>query len=209
MRKVFYQLGRILIMLLIIPFICGCAVRFQKRLPQDVKTIQQLNEELEEMNRTMALLRQQLRKEIARGDVTVTEQDRGIVVTFVAEVLFNSGKAKIKDEGLQSLNKVASVLKNVDNNISIEGHTDNVPIKYSGWKSNWELSSARALSVLHYLVNKKGLSPQRVSATGCGEYRPIASNETAKGRQQNRRVEIIVKPHLVKSGGGSAQQKVK
>lgn len=209
MRKVFYQLGRILIVLLIIPFICGCAVRFQKRLPQDVEKIQQLNEELEEMNRTMALLRQQLRKEIARGDVTVKQQDRGIVVTFIAEVLFDSGKAKIKEEGLQSLNKVASVLKNVDNDISIEGHTDNVPIKYSGWKSNWELSTARALSVLHYLVNKKGLNPQRVSATGCGEYRPIANNRTAKGRQKNRRVEIIIKPHLVRSGGGSAQQKVK
>ncbi len=209
MRKGFYQLGRILIMLLIIPFICGCAVKFQKRLPQDVEKIQELNKELEEMNRTMALLRQQLRKEIARGDVTVKQQDRGIVVTFVAEVLFDSGKAKIKERGLQSLDKVASVLKNVDNDISIEGHTDNVPIKYSGWKSNWELSTARALSVLHYLVNKEGLNPQRVSATGCGEYRPIATNKTAKGKQKNRRVEIIIKPHLLGSGGGSAQPKVK
>lgn len=209
MRGVFYQLGRVLMVLLVISFVCGCAIKFQKRLPQDVERIQELSDELEEMNRTMALLQQRLKKEIAEGDITVRQQDRGIVVTFVAEILFDSGKTKIKKEGLQALDKVASVIKNVDNDISVEGHTDNVPIKYSGWKSNWELSSARALSVLHYLVNKKGLDPEKVSATGCGEYRPVASNETPEGRQKNRRVEIIIRPRLARSVEGAAQQKVK
>jgi chemotaxis protein MotB len=98
------------------------------------------------------------------------------------------------------LSKVASVLKTTvsDLNVGIEGHTDNVPIKHSGWKSNWELSSARALSVVHYLEDQEGIDPKRLSATGYGEFHPVASNETVSGRQENRRVEIVILPKIVK-----------
>jgi chemotaxis protein MotB len=107
------------------------------------------------------------------------------------------------------LDKVSAVLK--DNmaqfNIGIEGHTDNIPIKHSNWKSNWELSTARALSVLHYLEKNQGISPERLSAIGYGEYRPVASNETNEGRKQNRRVEIVILPNVTKvkndSGAGA------
>ena len=85
-----------------------------------------------------------------------------------------------------------------DFNIGIEGYTDDVPIKYSGWKSNWELSTARSLSVLHFLVNEKGISPERLSAIGFGEYRPVASNDTKEGRKLNRRVEIVIQPKISK-----------
>ncbi|PIQ87934.1 MAG: hypothetical protein COV73_01520 [Candidatus Omnitrophica bacterium CG11_big_fil_rev_8_21_14_0_20_43_6] len=85
----------------------------------------------------------------------------------------------------------------------MEGHTDNVPISKSGWKSNWELSTARALSVLHYLAGEQGVSPERLSAIGYGEYRPLASNETADGRKQNRRVEIVILPNITKVKGDS------
>ncbi|MFH1782408.1 MAG: OmpA family protein, partial [Candidatus Omnitrophota bacterium] len=78
--------------------------------------------------------------------------------------------------------------------IGIEGHTDNEPIKYSGWKSNWELSTARATSVLHYIVDERGIAPERVSATGHGEFKPVSSNDTEDGKRQNRRVEIVVLP---------------
>jgi len=88
-------------------------------------------------------------------------------------------------------------------NIGIEGHTDNVPIKHSGWKSNWELATARALSVLHYLENEQGISGERLSAIGYGEYRPVASNETKDGRKQNRRVEIVILPNVTKVKGSS------
>ncbi|MBI4226988.1 MAG: flagellar motor protein MotB, partial [Candidatus Omnitrophica bacterium] len=87
----------------------------------------------------------------------------------------------------------------------IEGHTDNEPIKASGWKSNWELSTARATSVLHYLVDNKGVSPERVSAIGYGEYRPVISNATAEGRQQNRRVEVVVLPQAARSRDTAGQ----
>jgi chemotaxis protein MotB len=126
--------------------------------------------------------------------------------------LYDSGKAKLRSEAYPILDKVARILtENVpEHNIGIEGHTDNEPIKYSGWKSNWELSTGRALSVLHYLVDEKGISPHRVSAIGYGEYRPVASNETKEGRQMNRRVEIVILPRVTKVKGMiSAEPEVK
>ena len=86
-----------------------------------------------------------------------------------------------------------------DLNVGIEGHTDNRPIKKSGWKSNWELSTARALSVLHYLSEKSVAEP-RLAAIGYGEYKPVASNDTKEGRQKNRRVEIVILPKIEKTG---------
>ena len=93
-----------------------------------------------------------------------------------------------------------------DLNIGIEGHTDNEPIEYSGWKSNWELSTARALSVLHYLADQEGIAPQRLSAVGYGEYKPVASNDTKEGRRLNRRVEIVILPKITKVDSLKAKQ---
>ena len=128
-------------------------------------------------------------------------QDKGLVVTFVSEVLFDSGKAKLRSDSLSKLNKVAGVLNTTvaDLNIGIEGHTDNEPIKKSGWKSNWELSTARALSVLHHL-SEQNVNEPRMSAIGYGEYRPVAPNDSKDGRQKNRRVEIVILPKTVKEG---------
>jgi len=127
--------------------------------------------------------------------------ERGLVITVVGDVLFDSGKAKVRQEAMPILDKVNNVLKNnvPKLDIGIEGHTDNEPIKASGWRSNWELSTARALSVLHYLVDEKGILPARISAIGYGEYRPVASNDTREGRRLNRRVEIVILPDLTKS----------
>jgi len=115
-------------------------------------------------------------------------------------VLFDSGKAKIRSEAHNVLDKVTKVIneKASDRNLAIEGYTDNEPIKKSGWKSNWELSTARATSVLHYL-EERGIEPKKLQATGYGEYRPVASNDTVEGRQKNRRVEIIILPKMSKA----------
>ncbi|PIP18961.1 MAG: hypothetical protein COX41_05460, partial [Candidatus Omnitrophica bacterium CG23_combo_of_CG06-09_8_20_14_all_41_10] len=95
--------------------------------------------------------------------------------------------------------KVAEVLNRdvPDSQVAVEGHTDNDPIKYSGWKSNWELSSGRALAVLHYLVDECKVEPQRLSANGYGEYHPVAPNDTPQNKQKNRRVEIVILPSKV------------
>lgn len=180
--------------------LAGCTFIFQKGRRSDVQKIEELSRQLDELNQTKRLLEDRLGQEIQDKQVRLQMMEKGLVITVVGDLLFDSGKAKIRPEAHPLLDKVARVLKeNVPQlDVGIEGHTDNQPIKYSGWKSNWELSSARALSVLHYLVNTKGISPDRLSAIGYGEYRPVASNNTRDGRQLNRRVEIVILPQLTK-----------
>jgi len=200
---------RALSTILVLAFVLsGCAVGFYKRSPNDMKKIEDLSAEVERLK----LLRTQDRRELdaakaelekrLRGEagVSVGMDERGLVVTFISEVLFDSGKAQIKTGAHEVLDKVAKVIndKVADKNIAIEGHTDNEPIKKSGWKSNWELSTARATSVLHYLESK-GTAPNRMQATGYGEYRPVDSNDTKEGMQKNRRVEIIILPKMSKA----------
>ena len=197
------------VLLLAVAFaISGCAIGFYKRSPNDIKKIEDLKGEVERLK----LLRDQENKELEstkaelekrlRGEkgVSVEMNERGLVVTFLAEVLFDSGKAKVRPEANDVLGKVANVIneKASARNIAVEGHTDNEPIKRSGWKSNWELSTARATSVLHYL-EEKGIDPKKLQATGYGEYHPVASNDTVEGRQKNRRVEIIILPKMSKA----------
>ena len=179
----------------------GCTIIFQKGRKTDFEKITKLKSELSELERAKAELEDRLKKEIGDKQVKVQMEDRGLVITFVAEVLFDSGKDKLRADALEKLNKISGVLNTTvkDLSIGIDGHTDNVPIKHSGWKSNWELSTARAVSVLHYLFDEQGLAPQRLSATGYGEYRPVASNDTKEGRQQNRRVEIVILPKTMKA----------
>ncbi len=183
----------------------GCTFIFQKGRRSDVEKIEQLSQQLDELSAAKNLLEQRLAQEIKDKQVSLKMMEKGLVITFVADVLFDSGKAKIRGENSQVLDKVAAVLQtNVpDLSIGIEGHTDNQPIKHSGWKSNWELSTARALSVLHYLVDNKNISPERVSAIGYGEFRPVATNDTAIGRSENRRVEIVILPRVTKDEGKS------
>lgn len=193
------KVSQLLLTVLLVGTLTGCSIVLQRRHPSDVQRIQELKEEARALAQAKRLLEDRLKKEIGEEKVRLELAERGLVITFVAEVLFDSGKAKIRKDAYPILDKVASVLikELKDRNVGIEGHTDNEPIKYSGWKSNWELSTARATSVLHYLVDEKRVSPERVSATGYGEYRPVASNDTAEGRQKNRRVEIVVMPKRI------------
>jgi len=185
--------------------LAGCTFIFQAGRRSDAQKIQELSAQLDELARSKGLLEQKLGSEIDDKQIKLQMMEKGLVITVVGDLLFDSGKAKIRPEAFDLLTKVSTVLR--DNmaqfNVGIEGHTDNVPIKQSGWKSNWELSTARALSVLHYLANEQGISPERLSAIGYGEYRPLASNETKDGRKQNRRVEIVILPNITKVKGGS------
>jgi chemotaxis protein MotB len=192
--------------LCVIVFVCvalsGCTLVFQKGRRSDVERISQLKSKLTDLERAKADLENRLSKEIEDKEVKVQMLEKGLVITFVSEVLFDSGKAELREDSFGKLEKVASVLKTTvsDLNVGIEGHTDNVPIKYSGWKSNWELSANRALSVLHYLEDKEHIDPKRLSATGYGEFRPVESNATKEGKQKNRRVEIVILPKAEKTG---------
>lgn len=186
--------------------VSGCSIILQKRSPKDLNKIDNLSAELKrakaaerELLKAKEELEQQLKREIEEKQISLEIVNKGLVITFVAEVLFDSGKAQIRKGAYPVLNKVADVLNNrvANRNVAVEGHTDNQPIQRSNWKSNWELSTARSVSVLHYLVDEKDVKPERLSAVGYGEFRPIASNETTTGRQQNRRVEITILPEKI------------
>lgn len=182
-------------------FLSGCTFIFQKGRRSDVQKIQELSQQLSELEQARRLLENRLSREIQDKEVRLEMMDKGLVITFLADILFDSGKAKIRSEAYPALDKVARVLnENVPQlNIGVEGHTDDQPIKFSGWKSNWELSSERALSVLHYLAEEKGISPQRLSAMAYGQYHPVSSNDTSDERQLNRRVEIVILPQITKT----------
>ena len=178
----------------------GCTVIFQKGRRADVERISKLKSDLTELERAKQELESRLKNEINDKEVKVEMLARGLVITFVAEVLFDSGKAQLRKDAFPKLDKVAGVLNTTvaDLNVGVEGYTDNEPIRKSGWKSNWELSSARALSVLHYL-SQKNVSEPRLAAIGYGEFKPVALNTTKEGRQKNRRVEIVILPKTEKT----------
>ena len=186
----------------------GCTIILQKGRRTDIEKITKMKNDLTELERAKEELERRLQDEINNKQVKVEMQGKGLVITFVSEVLFDSGKAKLRKDSYPKLDKVADVLNTtvLDLNVGIEGHTDNKPIKRSGWKSNWELSTARALSVLHYLSDKSVAEP-RLAAIGYGEYKPVTSNDTKEGRQANRRVEIVILPKTeTKNADASADQ---
>jgi chemotaxis protein MotB len=180
----------------------GCTTLSRKRtLEQENERLKEQVAELEaqknaDLQRALKDLTAGLKDELANYKAKLEMTEKGLVITFLAEVFFDSGKDMIRSQGKASLEKVAAVLnKDVpDSNVAIEGYTDSDPIKYSGWKSNWELSSARALAVLHYFVDEGAVNPERLSAVAYGEYHPVASNDTKEGKQKNRRVEIVILP---------------
>jgi len=174
--------------------------QLQKEKTKEVKQVyEQKEKELSELERAKRELEESLKKEIGEYKAKLQMTERGLVITFVSEIFFDSGKDKVKEDGKTTLDKVAEVLnRDVPNSgVAVEGHTDNDPIKYSGWKSNWELSSARALAVLHYLVDECKVKPQRLSANVYGEFHPVAPNDSAQNKQKNRRVEIVILPSKV------------
>ena len=177
--------------------------RIAQLLKEKTKEVQKVYEEkdkeLSELERAKRELEESLKKEIGEYKAKLQMTERGLVITFLSEVFFDSGKDIIKADGKLSLDKVAEVLNRdvPDSQVAVEGHSDNDPIKYSGWKSNWELSSGRALAVLHYLVDECKVEPQRLSANGYGEYHPVAPNDTPQNKQKNRRVEIVILPSKV------------
>ena len=200
----------ILVMVIAITMISsGCAVNFYKQNPRTSTKIKQLQSEIsdleaqraaerENFEETKRLLEDKLRTQISDESVSLRIGDTGLVIILSDDVLFDSGKSELKAKSHPILDKVAKIIsqKVADKNIGVTGHTDNVPIVHSGWKSNWELSTARSTNVLHYMV-EAGVSPDKLSATGYGEHRPIATNSTSEGRSKNRRVEIVILPEFV------------
>ena len=154
--------------------------------------------EVAHLKETYENLMKEMKEEIDKGEIKITQAVDRLSVNMVEKILFDSGKAEVKPGGLKILNRVGTILKGVtDKQVRIEGHTDNVKIGTrikEKYPTNWELSTARATNVVRYLQDNIGIDPKLLFAAGYSEHRPVASNETIEGRAQNRRMEIVLLP---------------
>jgi chemotaxis protein MotB len=155
-------------------------------------------EEIRRLTGVHADLTKSLQAEIAKGDIKIQQMRDRLTINMVDRVLFDSGQAQVKTAGLKVLKQVSDILRNVaDKQIRIEGHTDNVPIGVKlkeRFPTNWELSTARATSVVRYLIEEGGVNRTALSAMGYADTRPVAGNETEEGKAANRRIEIVLYP---------------
>jgi chemotaxis protein MotB len=145
---------------------------------------------------SMGTIRQRLSRSLSAaldaGRLTLVDGRDGLVVRLRDAAFFESASAEIRDEVMPDLEAVARTLKDLNNEVRIEGHTDSLPIRSSVYRSNWELSAARAAGVLTFFVDISGLEEGRMSVAGYGSQRPLAGNDSPEGRSQNRRVDIVV-----------------
>ena len=155
-------------------------------------------EEIQRLTAAQAQLTASLQDEINKGTITIQQVRDRLTINMVEKVLFDSGRAQIKPDGLTVLKQVGDVLKDVaDKQIRIEGHTDNVPIGTKlrdKFETNWELSTARATNVVRYLIEEGGVERGVISAAGYADTKPVAANDSEDGKSSNRRIEIILYP---------------
>ncbi len=189
---------------------CGELKRLRKenqQLNENVAMLQQENSDLasradqyeSELNR-LESSRRNLEAKLSGTGATVRIKDGTVAVSLPGSVLFDSGQATLRPQSKATLKKIAGILKSdVPNEmVRIEGHTDDDPIvkQKDKYKSNWELSAARAAAVLHYMVDECRISPTRVYIAGFGQHQPVADNRSRNGKAKNRRVEFVVVPRV-------------
>lgn len=168
------------------------------RFKGDIANLQKARvEEVQKTSNTYEEMLEKMKNEISQGQVTISELKGKLTVNMVDAILFDSGKAEVKQAGLGVLQKVIDILKTVkEKAIRIEGHTDNVQISGAltrKYPTNWELSAARAVNVTRYL-QQQGIDPGVLSAVAYGEFHPVAGNDKEEGKARNRRIEIILVP---------------
>lgn len=139
-----------------------------------------------------ARLASELSDALKHGRVAIRADARGLIVSLSDDAAFGTGSAELSPDARPLLGRLAAVLAGKPNDIRVEGHTDNVPIRTDRYASNWELSTARANAVVTYFVETAGFDPARLSANGYGEFHPRAPNDTADSRGRNRRVDIVI-----------------
>ncbi|MGF7535749.1 flagellar motor protein MotB [Bacillus mexicanus] len=182
--------------------------RGQAATSEEQKTMESVSEQ-SSLRKVKEKIDEEAGKQGVSGEIQTKLTDEGLKIVLTDDILFNSGSATLKDEKSTAIiGNIGLILSTINNPVTIDGHTDNIPISNSQYPSNWELSAARSLSVLREMVNfTPKLDPTRFSASGYGEYRPVADNSVEHGRKANRRVEILVKREnqdgLLKAGGES------
>ncbi len=176
----------------------------EQQLLKECQKAKQLTEAVDTLSVQASQLEQQLKEEVERGEITLKRYKNKTIINIDNSICFDSGSNVLKWKARQALNKIAGTLNNFpDHGIQVQGHTDNDPIHGRGrFAGNWELSSARSLSVLRYLLKQSNVNPYKFSAAGFGEYHPIRPNDTKENKRLNRRVDIVILP-----GGGDINQK--
>lgn len=165
------------------------SLEVKKITDDDLEELERLQQEKIEMEKIKGDLEEVL--DDLDDRIVVEVDQRGVILRFEDNVLFDKGKAMLKADSRAVLTKVADVLRGIDNPIRVEGHTDDLPIHTSQFPSNWELSTTRATNVLRYLL-EHNLQPKQLSAVGYGEYHPIIPNSNEESRKKNRRVDIVI-----------------
>jgi chemotaxis protein MotB len=158
---------------------------------EDVLSPARVKEDLEQVRRE---LEQTLSNQVAQHTVSIQMGRDGLVISLREAGFFSSGSASPKPETLGTLRQIAASLGRTPYDLRVEGHTDNIPIHTEQFDSNWELSSARATRIARLFLEMKAMPAERISAAGYAEFHPVASNETAEGRAENRRVDLVVLP---------------
>jgi chemotaxis protein MotB len=157
------------------------------RAPEEKK-----DAKLAELLPSLKVLSADLKKEIEAGQIQISMESRGLVVSFKQASLFPSGDDEVSGGAQEALGKMAAAIAKIPNPVRLEGHTDSVPIKTSRFRSNWELSAARSIAVMELLASRFGVARERMSITGYADVAPIASNDTELGRAKNRRVDVVI-----------------
>jgi len=168
----------------------------QAALRSEVDSLQRQKSQLEAANQQTKSqydgLVSNLNEEVKKGQLQVRQYKDMLTVEVAEQLFFDSGKAALKDSGKEVLKKVGDAVKGLDDKVvRVVGHTDNVPIATAQFPSNWELSAARATTVVRFL-QANGVPPERLTASGRGEFSPVAPNDDAEGRRKNRRIEITL-----------------
>ncbi|NNF39646.1 MAG: OmpA family protein [Gemmatimonadetes bacterium] len=167
-----------------------------QRLQQRLQSLAAIEREVRQRNAIYEEVIGRFQSLIDAGRLSVAIDRGRMVIQLPQDILFESGSATLGSDGRSTLAEVAEVLADIDDrSFQVEGHTDDVPIATARFPSNWELSTARALSVVRLLVDR-GVNPMTLSGAGYGEFRPVADNGDAQGRRQNRRIEIVMLPNL-------------
>lgn len=174
-------------------------VQLEKKVGQ---VSQQKNKEINDLKKTYVNLVGELKEQVEKGEVTISQMADQLNVKILDKIIFPSGKAELSERGKKVLKRIGNILKNVkDKHIKVEGHTDNVPIHpnlQKQFEGNWELSTARAINVVRFMQNEIGISGENLEASGRSQYKPVATNKTVKGRNKNRRIEIMLLPKIKK-----------
>ncbi|MFO0667674.1 MAG: OmpA family protein [Polyangiaceae bacterium] len=169
------------------------ALRESKARLEELRRAQAAAELRAKLYRDLAL---RLKQMVDAGDLSIALRDGRMVLLLPNDVLFDTGQVEIKPRGKEALKQLAVVLKSIEGrHFQVAGHTDNVPIETARFPSNWELSAARGLVVVHFLL-AQGIAPTMLSAAGYGEFDPVAPNDDAKNRARNRRIEITLQPNV-------------